>query len=139
MNRLLVALAFSIVTLPAMAQAQVASDCGCQPATQACCQQTACQTCCKCVPQRTYTMTYKTVSRLKLVRTCEARSFVDRCGCCRTRNVSRLRLVRVCKQVPVCKVNTTCCKVCTTQCQTCNTCNTCCDPCNSGRRGLFRR
>ena len=134
MNRLLVALAFSFFTIPALAEAQ----CGCatQPACQTCCPTTTCRTCCKCVPQKTYTMTCKTVSRLRLVRTCEQRTCVDRCGCCRTRNVSRLRLVRECKQVPVCKVSTTYRRVCTTQCST-----SCCDPCRTGgrRMRLFRR
>ena len=124
MNRVLVVLAFAVFTIPAIASA----DCGnrndcCQPT---CCQQTCCKTSCQ--------VCYKTKTRLRLVRTCEQRSYTDRCGCCRTRNVSRLKLVRECVQVPVCKCTRTCQRVCKPCCKPCGCCNTGC-----GSKGILAR
>jgi len=148
MHRFLVAIMFSFLTIPAVASAcdcgcgtspcSAAVSCGCQTA----CPTTTCQTCCKCVPQTTCSITYKTKSRMRLVRTCETRMSRDRCGCCVPRQVSRLKLVRECVRVPVKQYTTTYRKVCTTNCTTsCNTCNTGCNTCNSGsgRGGLLSR
>ena len=140
MHRVFLAVAIAVLMLPAWA---AAFDCcgtpSCQPSCQAACQPTCptttCQTCCKCVPQTCCTTSYKTVTRVRAVRTCEQQCYTDRCGCCRTRNVSRVKLVRECVQVPVKTCQTTYRQVCTTQCRTsCPTNN-----CGNQRKGLLAR